>query len=47
MNKLFSKGKQAEQFDTCTNLNLSVPKVNHVSYGEKSLRYAEPKIWRI
>ena len=28
-------------------LNLSVPKVNQVSYGEKSLRYYGPKIWKI
>ena len=26
-------------------LNLKVPKVNQVSYGEKSLRYYGPKIW--
>ena len=26
-------------------LNLSVPKVKQVSYGEKSLRYYGPKIW--
>ena len=26
-------------------LNLSVPKVNQVSYGEKSLRFYGPKIW--
>ena len=26
-------------------LNLNVPKVNQVSYGEKSLRYYGPKIW--
>ena len=26
-------------------LNLNVPKVNEVSYGEKSLRYYGPKIW--
>ena len=26
-------------------LNLNVPKVNQVSYGEKSLRYYRPKIW--
>ena len=26
-------------------LNLSVPKVNQVSYGQKSLRYYGPKIW--
>ena len=29
------------------NLNLNVPKVNQVSYGEKSLRYYGPKIWKI
>ena len=27
------------------NLNLSVPKVNQVSYVEKSLRFYGPKIW--
>ena len=26
-------------------LNLNVPKVNQVSYAEKSLRYYGPKIW--
>ena len=26
-------------------LNLSVPNVNHVSYGEKGLRFYGPKIW--
>ena len=26
-------------------LNLSVPKVNQVSYGEKRLRFYGPKIW--
>ena len=26
-------------------LNLSVPKVNQVSYGEKNLRFYWPKIW--
>ena len=26
-------------------LNLNVPKVNQVSYGEKRLRYHESKIW--
>ena len=28
-------------------VNLSVPKVSPVSYGEKSLRYYGPKIWKI
>ena len=28
-------------------LNLSVPKVNQVSYGEKSLRFYGPKIWNL
>ena len=27
-------------------LNLSVPKVNQVSYGEKSLRFYGPVIWK-
>ena len=26
-------------------LNISVPKVNQVSYGEKSLRFCRPNIW--
>ena len=39
-NKFFSQEKQTEQFETSAKLNLSVPKVNQVSYGEKSLRWA-------
>ena len=26
-------------------LNLSVPKVSQFTYGEKGMRYCEPKIW--
>ena len=45
MKQIFQLRETNRTFRNKYKLNLNVPKVNQVSYGEKSLRYYGPKIW--
>ena len=45
MKQIFQRRETNRTFRNQYKLNLNVPKVNQVSYGEKSLRYYGPKIW--
>ena len=45
MKQIFQLRETNRTFRNQYKLNLNVPKVNQVSYGEKSLRYYGPKVW--
>ena len=45
MKQIFQLRETNRTFRNQYKLNLNVPKVNQVSYGEKSLRNYGPKIW--
>ena len=47
MKQTFKLGETNRTIRHLHKLNLSVPKANQVSCGEKSLRYYGPKIWKI
>ena len=45
MNKIFKLRKTSRTVLSNYKLNLDVPTINQVSFGDKSLRYYGPKIW--
>ena len=45
MNELFKLRKTIRLVRSNYKLNLDVPNINQVSFGDKSLRYYKPKIW--
>ena len=45
MKQIFQRRETSRTVRNQYKLNLSLPKVNQISYGEKSLRYYGPKIW--
>ena len=45
MNEIFKLRKSSTAVRSNYKLNLDVPTVNQVSFGDKSLRYYGPKIW--
>ena len=45
MNKVFKLRETSRAVCSNYKLNLDVPTINQVSFGDKSLRYYGPKIW--
>ena len=45
MNEIFGSRVANRMVHSQYRLNLDIPKVNHVSFGNKSIRSFEPKIW--
>ena len=45
MNEIFKPRKTIRVVRSNYKLNLDVPNINQASFGDKSLRYYEPKIW--
>ena len=45
MNKIFKLIKTSRVVRSNYKLNLNVPTINQVSFGDKSLRYFGPKMW--
>ena len=45
MNEIFRLRKTSRAVRSNYKLNLDVPTINQVSFGDKSLRYYGPKIW--
>ena len=45
MNEIFKLRKTSRTVLSNYKLNLDVPTINQVSFGDKSLRYYGPKIW--
>ena len=45
INEMFKLGKTSRAVRSNYKLNLDVPTINHVSFGDKSLRYYGSKIW--
>ena len=45
MNKILKLKKTSKVVPSNYKLNLDVPTINQVSFGDKSLRYYGPKIW--
>ena len=45
MNEIFKLRKTSRAVHSNCKLNLDVPTINQVSFGDKSLRYYGPKIW--
>ena len=45
MNEIFKLRKTSRAVRTNYELNLDVPTINQVNFGDKSLSYYEPKIW--
>ena len=45
MNEVFKLRKTSRAVRSNYKLNLDVPTINQVSFGDKSLRYYGPKIW--
>ena len=45
MNEIFKLRKTSRAVHSNYKLNLDVPTINQVSFGDKSLRYYGPKIW--
>ena len=47
MNENFKLRKASRAVRSNYKLNLDVPNINQVSFGDKSLRYYRPKIWNL
>ena len=47
MNEIFKLRKASRAVRSNCKLNLHVPNINQVSFGDKSLRYYRPKIWNL
>ena len=47
MNENFKLRKASRAVCSNYKLNLDVPNINQVSFGDKSLRYYRPKIWNL
>ena len=45
MNGIFKLRKTSRAVRSIYKLNLDVPTINHVSFGDKSLGYYGPEIW--
>ena len=45
MNEIFKLRKTSRAVRSNYNLNLDMPTINQVSFGDKSLRYYGPKTW--
>ena len=45
MNEIFKSRKTSSNKRSNYKLNLDVPTINQVSFGDNSLRYYGPKIW--